>query len=60
VDPIEDVDVGTATDLGYTFCLRYNQETLAGSLFQAGSTDEAAGWISAYTRFVNQAMPPST
>jgi hypothetical protein len=56
VDPIEDVDVGTATDLGYAFCLRYNQKPWQAVYFQAGSADEAAGWITAYTRFVNQVL----
>jgi hypothetical protein len=45
--PVEGVELGIATDLGYDFCLRYNQRPSQTVFFCADTAAEAAGWMEA-------------
>jgi hypothetical protein len=56
VEPLEKVKNGVATDLGWEFCLRYNGRPWQTVYFTADSASEAAAWIVAYTRFVNETL----
>lgn len=55
-DPIEDVDSGTLTDLGWEFCLLFNGRPWQTVAFRADTAAEAAGWMQAFTRWVNDQL----
>jgi hypothetical protein len=55
-DPIEDVDTGPLTDLGWEFCLLFNGRPWQTTRFRADTAAEAAGWMQAYTRWVNDQL----
>lgn len=56
VAPLEGFELGTATDLGWEFCLLFNGRAWQTVMFRADTAAEAAGWMEAYTRFVNSTL----
>jgi hypothetical protein len=56
VEPIDGIDLGTATDLGWEFCLRFDGRPWQTVAFQVDTAAEAAGWAQAYTQYLNRAL----
>jgi hypothetical protein len=52
-DPLQGFDSGTVTDLGWQFCLLFNGRPWQTVSFKVDSAAEAAGWMDAFTRWVN-------
>jgi hypothetical protein len=54
-DPLDGFDSGTVavTDLGWPFCLLFNGRPWQPVNWKVDTAAEAAGWMDAYTRWVN-------